>query len=502
MVPKVVGTATSLKDAQNYYLHDKNGASSADRVLFTHTENLPTNDPFLGFAVMEETAVRQSELKAAAGVSSRGRKLEKPLYIYSLSWAADETPDQEHMIAAAMETLKLLGLDKHDAILAAHGDEPHPHIHIIANRVHPETGVAAKLSKDFLKLSKWAEAYEKKHGKIRCEMRVQNNERRAKGEFVKHSRGREADYHGWRRQRLQDQFQEQIADRDALGAAHKAQREGLFVLKEHRVRNARKKISDQHAAQWNAVYEAQKGEVIALLQKQRLAIKGLKAFLRDSPKTILRREDAQRKGHLKSAFKSVTDGPRILKKLRQEHALQRKWLSEKIKDKQRPALGEINEQYRNDLAALKAKQRKERQQLERRQAEASKQRAADLKSGKLAEEYQKERLEQRRADLAREQGTPGEFNRAADPSRSKPPEKLTTDAFKEAATGKKEAPDITDDSARDKRDPAKAREEERLKRLYARFNRNAGEISRLKAKKDKHKGKGREITRKKPPDAP
>ena len=47
--------------------------------------------------------------------------------------------------------------------------------------------MAASTSNDHLKLSKWAEAYEREHGGIRCHARVNHNARRARGEFVKNT---------------------------------------------------------------------------------------------------------------------------------------------------------------------------------------------------------------------------------------------------------------------------------------------------------------------------
>src|SRR5258708_39966484 len=74
------------------------------------------------------------------------------------------------------------------AIIVAHADEPQGHVHIIVNRVHPVTGKAATLSNSKLKLSQWAEAYERRRGKVYCPQRVSNNARRSRGEFVRHPR--------------------------------------------------------------------------------------------------------------------------------------------------------------------------------------------------------------------------------------------------------------------------------------------------------------------------
>ncbi|MYB05654.1 MAG: relaxase/mobilization nuclease domain-containing protein [Gemmatimonadetes bacterium] len=133
---------------------------------------------------MAATARAAPDLKRLAGGSQGGRKLEKPVLHYSLSWARDETPGKEEMSRAVDESLEALGLEGHEALIVAHEDTTHPHVHVIANRVDPETGKAAKLSGSKLRLSRWAEGYKREQGRIRCERRVENNERRRAGQEV------------------------------------------------------------------------------------------------------------------------------------------------------------------------------------------------------------------------------------------------------------------------------------------------------------------------------
>ena len=85
---------------------------------------------------------------------------------------------------AALDNLKELGLEGHPALIVAHTGG-HPHVHVIANRVNPENGNATVLSQSKLKLSRWAEAYERTQGQIWCKERVVNNERLKRGEPVK-----------------------------------------------------------------------------------------------------------------------------------------------------------------------------------------------------------------------------------------------------------------------------------------------------------------------------
>ena len=186
MIPRGGAGGASFQGAGRYYLHDKD-ALTAERVAFTHTLNVHTDSPDRALKVMSWTAMHQRELKQAAGVAATGRKLEKPVYTYSLAWAQDQEPSRDEMIAAAQDSLKALGMDDRQAVLVAHNDTKHPHIHVILNRVHPEDGRAAPTSKDHLKLSKWAEGYEREHGGIRCHARVNHNARRDRGQFVKNT---------------------------------------------------------------------------------------------------------------------------------------------------------------------------------------------------------------------------------------------------------------------------------------------------------------------------
>ncbi len=133
---------------------------------------------------MAATARAAPDLKRLSGVARGGRKLAKPVLHYSLSWAQDETPDKREMSRAVDRSLEALGLEGHEALIVAHEDTGHPHVHVIANRVDPETGKAATLGNSKLRLSRWAEGYEREQGRIRCERRVENNERRRAGKQV------------------------------------------------------------------------------------------------------------------------------------------------------------------------------------------------------------------------------------------------------------------------------------------------------------------------------
>ena len=185
MVPREAGRGTSFKGAGLYYLHDKR-ALTDERIGFTHTENLPTDDPEKALRWMAWTAMNADDLKRESGVLMNGRSCEKPVYTFSLAWHPEEQPEQEEMIGAGRRALIALGLEDHQAVMASHTDRPHAHLHLIVNVVHPETGRANRLSFSHLKLSEFAEALERQNGNIYCDQRVENNARRAQGESVKY----------------------------------------------------------------------------------------------------------------------------------------------------------------------------------------------------------------------------------------------------------------------------------------------------------------------------
>ncbi len=185
MVPREAGRGGSFKGAGMYYLHDR-GADTSERVAFTHTENVPTNDPHKAVKWMAWTAMNAEELKRQAGSGANGRACSKPVFTFSLAWHPEEEPKKWEMIGAGRRALVALGLQEHETVMVSHSDRAHPHLHLIVNVVHPETGKASSLSYSRIKLSKWAENYERERGKIYCDQRVENNARREKGEKVKY----------------------------------------------------------------------------------------------------------------------------------------------------------------------------------------------------------------------------------------------------------------------------------------------------------------------------
>ena len=173
------------EDERDELRGEDRGQDKAGRVAWSETRNVAAEDPRQAARVMAATASRSEELKQLAGVKAGGRALEKPVCHYSLSWGKDEKPNLQEMGRAVTESLEKMGLADRQAVMIAHRDTEHPHVHVVVNRVSVEDGRAAKLGNSYLKLSRWAEGYEREQGRIRCPQRVENNAGRDRGEWVR-----------------------------------------------------------------------------------------------------------------------------------------------------------------------------------------------------------------------------------------------------------------------------------------------------------------------------
>ena len=267
MVVKMSSPGRSFGGVADYCLHDPrmpgeaHHPESAERVEWTETRNLATSEGERAARIMAATAEASPDLKHLAGGAATGRKLEKPVCHYSLSWAKDEKPDRQEMRRAAQESLKALGMERHQALVVSHRDGQ-PHVHVIANRVDPESGKAAGLNRSKLRLSKWAERYEREQGKIRCPARERNNARRGQGKQVQDRVSRPTGRH--RRERMNPQQEEREAipaGRDGWGgperervAWQRAEERTHWARFEQERRKALGELEGRSKREWSALY--------------------------------------------------------------------------------------------------------------------------------------------------------------------------------------------------------------------------------------------------------
>ena len=129
------------RDAAGLQEYLLDGKSGRDRVEWTSTRNLPTEDPRYAAAVMRATA-------------EQNPRVQKPVYHLSLSASPGEQISKEKWERIADRVLTRLGLDDRQALVVAHNDTRHPHIHLMVNRVHPEHLKAWHNGHDYRRIEK------------------------------------------------------------------------------------------------------------------------------------------------------------------------------------------------------------------------------------------------------------------------------------------------------------------------------------------------------------
>ena len=170
MVPNVAPRGQSFKGVAAYLMHDK-GAATDERVVWTRTHNLHTDDIDKATRWMAWTDINRESLKPEDASPAGRPATAGNVYHFSLSWAPTEKPTQEHMEATALAAVERLGLSHHQLYMVAHDDTEHQHVHVVVNLVDTNTGKIADLHRDHDKLDRWSHEYEQQYG-IQCEARA------------------------------------------------------------------------------------------------------------------------------------------------------------------------------------------------------------------------------------------------------------------------------------------------------------------------------------------
>lgn len=108
-----------------YLLHGRSGEEH-ERVAWTECRNLALDDAEHTATLMRATA-------------AQNHRVELPVYHLILAFDPSDLPDAATMRQVAQRVLDELRLTEHQTLTVAHRDRAHAHLHIVANRVHPET---------------------------------------------------------------------------------------------------------------------------------------------------------------------------------------------------------------------------------------------------------------------------------------------------------------------------------------------------------------------------
>lgn len=125
----MIGMSSSAKSfgALAHYLANGRSGNEPERVAWSSSRNLPTSEPELAGKIMRATA-------------SQNVRVTQPGYHVALSFDPGDAVDRATMERVADRTIAALGLTGHQALIVCHRDRDHPHMHLLINRVHPETG--------------------------------------------------------------------------------------------------------------------------------------------------------------------------------------------------------------------------------------------------------------------------------------------------------------------------------------------------------------------------
>ena len=114
-------------------------AGEPTRAAWIVGRNLPDDDAQLAAKVMQ----------ASAAANARVRD---PVYHVAIAFDPTDRVTRRDMERAADCVLRDIGLADHQVLMVAHADRAHPHVHLMINRVHPETGRAWDRAYDYRRL--------------------------------------------------------------------------------------------------------------------------------------------------------------------------------------------------------------------------------------------------------------------------------------------------------------------------------------------------------------
>jgi len=100
------------------------------------------------------------------GIAFLNPRCKDALCHYELAWPPGERPTRPQWMDCASHTLNALGYRDHQYMVVAHDDKKHFHIHIMVNKVHPETFKANTPYRNWLTLDAAMRVLEAKYGWI------------------------------------------------------------------------------------------------------------------------------------------------------------------------------------------------------------------------------------------------------------------------------------------------------------------------------------------------
>lgn len=410
MRPSIHKRGTSFKAALNYVLHDPQ-KETAERVDWAFSVNCGTAEPTDAWRPMYDTWNRRNALKRENGVDLRGRDNKAPVMHYTLSWAPDDKPSKQQMMDAALKTLKALGLEEHQAVIAAHNDKDHLHVHIIVNTVNPTNGRTAELKYPAYKLQDLAREHDRQHIAYQAERDTaarkqapytRNDAEREKSmamlrprDIIEQIRPEKPEPHHRRRalekrdvvNRMKRHRAENdhahMVERDALWAVHRAERNDLYRRSTEACHVAIDYVRDRFKSRWRDLYKAQRDEwkYVERIQANPLE-RAVYVFVNSERLANGKGLSMNRKAEL------IASPKKLFQAVERVHALERAGMAQVEKVEIRERLDRVWRTHEVSFENLKAEQNAARDKMKRRQWYANR---SEISRSRASRELAKER---------------------------------------------------------------------------------------------------------------
>lgn len=180
MIIRIQRGGKSFKWLGTYLTHDAGKAQSSERVEWTDTLNLAHTHVGSAIDEMYWTYRAADQLKRAAGISTGGTRLQNPVKHLSLNWHPSDQPTREEMFAAVKDFVRHMGWQDHQAVLVAHNDRPHKHVHVMVNVVSPIDGRGLDAGYEWNRAEAWRVGYDRDRFRVLCEKSLKPYEQRDK----------------------------------------------------------------------------------------------------------------------------------------------------------------------------------------------------------------------------------------------------------------------------------------------------------------------------------
>jgi len=151
----------------------RNDGKSSFKSLQKYMEERDVIDPKTGEVIgWEKDSVsvqtncldRDTAWREMLAVADMNGRVKDPVYHVTLNWQEGENPTDEQAFEAARKAMKAVGMEDHQYVAAVHRDTDNVHVHLMVNRVHPDTYKAVYPDRDYFKLDKCMREVELEQG--------------------------------------------------------------------------------------------------------------------------------------------------------------------------------------------------------------------------------------------------------------------------------------------------------------------------------------------------